>query len=193
MKNITIETDDDYKKFIKKIPLYKSFLYKFTEFNIINYTNYPLEDIMKMLNIKNRKKRIKYIYDYVCNQIDDYNNQNNIKCEFEENRCHDCKHNWHENGCCFHCPYQNQSGCPTKNLSCKLFYCEYMDNKYKLLKFDDIIALRLFTKREQMIIKGNVFCNEKDFLTLLYIGSYFIYTIYSIFKIFKMKNIFAKK
>lgn len=193
MKNILIESEEDYKKFIKFIPLYRSFLFKFVEINIINCTRHQLDDIMIALNIKNRKKRIKYMYEYICRQIDQYNEDNEIRCEFEENRCNDCKHNWHENGCCYHCSYQSTSGCPTQNLSCKLFFCDYMDKHYKLLKFDDILMLKLFTKREQAIIKGNVFCSKEDFLNLLYIGSYLIYSIYSIIKIFRMKHIFAKE
>ena len=68
---IKIETEKDLRKFYRRIPLYRSILYNRVTFELNNDT-YHITPIIKALNIKNRKKRIEYIYDEAIKTIDDY-------------------------------------------------------------------------------------------------------------------------
>ncbi len=62
-KTILISNSNDYTKFLRKLSIYKSILYYNTIFVVKNDINDNMIDyIINALNIKNRKKRIIYIY-----------------------------------------------------------------------------------------------------------------------------------
>ena len=148
-----------------------------------------MEYLETAISIKNRKKRITYIYDTACRLIDEYNREHGIVCEFVDNRCMDCHHNSHINGCCYHCPYQSSSGCPTSNLSCKLYFCNYMKERYTSLMMGDIAVLRLLSKSQKAILRENVFATRETSINLLWIGSYLVFGLFSIVKIMRMRNL----
>ena len=84
-KVISINCYDDYKKFLSKLIIYKSFIYNKVKFIIKNNINdYNIDLICNALNIKNRKRRITYIYDKSCELIDRKVNNKNI-CGFKNN------------------------------------------------------------------------------------------------------------
>lgn len=61
-KIITIKSENDYIKFIKRVSLYKSVLYINIEFQVEGLQeNDKVLQIIKGLNIKNRRKKITYI------------------------------------------------------------------------------------------------------------------------------------
>lgn len=144
---------------------------------------YPDEysDLIKALSIKNRYKRTCFIYDKACDYIDSYNENNNIRCEFCDNRCSDHRHKNNINGCCAHCKYQSNRGCKTQNLSCKFYFCDYM-SKYPVIKEEDIHILKLLSKRQRYICKNNVFCKRSIFIGLLFTGSVLVYFLYCFIK-----------
>ncbi len=75
-KRILIETDnvnEGYKNYKK----YKRFIYKNVEF-IYNGKNKDIERIVKVLNIKSRRKRLEYIFDESCSDIDRHFKGENI-------------------------------------------------------------------------------------------------------------------
>ena len=87
-KIITIKSENDYIKFIKRVSLYKSVLYINTEFQVEGLQeNDKVLQIIKGLNIKNRRKRITYVYDTACNIIDNNTKGLNI-CGFKKNKCY---------------------------------------------------------------------------------------------------------
>ena len=96
--------------------------------------NQEIKDIIEVLNKKTRLQRIAYIYDKSCEQIDKKFEGENI-CEFKCNQCIvQRKHNLKEkNGCCRVCRLQTSTGCPSKNLTCKLFFCDEVKNKYEVI------------------------------------------------------------
>ena len=87
-KAILINNYSDYNKFLKKLNIYKSILYYNTIFVVKNNINDNMIDyIVNALNIKNRKKRITYIYDSSCKLIDDNTKNSNI-CGFKNGKCY---------------------------------------------------------------------------------------------------------
>ena len=126
----------NYYKTTRFLFLYKSFLYRFVAFTT---DSEELQDqiIVNALNIKNRKKRITYIYDSACKIIDDYNAFENI-CGFKNCQCYLNRNTKYKYGCCRLCKYKSDTGCPTSNLACKLFNCSEVCSRRKVIKYEDL-------------------------------------------------------
>ncbi len=168
-KKILIETDN-VNEIYKKYKKYKAFIYKNTEF-IYNGEIQEIKDIIEALNKKTRLQKLAYIYDKSCEQIDKKFEGENI-CGFQCNQCiAQRKHNLKEkNGCCRVCRLQTSTGCPSKNLTCKLFFCDEVKNKYEVITFKDLKLLKLLTRRQRLILKFDLFSTREEVLTDLYIG-----------------------
>ena len=106
-KFLVINNENDLHKFYKKIWLYRSFLCNFVTFKI-EEDKYDLSDLVWALNIKKRKKRLEFIYDVACDEINEYVKDKNI-CGFKNNQCrmHRKLKNGYVNGCCRKCFYQS--------------------------------------------------------------------------------------
>lgn len=180
-KNILVNNNRDYNKLLRKINLYKSILYCKTIFIVENKINEEnIDYIINALNIKNRRKRIEYIYDQSCYFIDEKVKNTNI-CGFKNGKCYvQRKLNSEQcNGCCRKCIYQTKNGCSTKNLSCKLFNYSEVTSRYKVIRFNDLKILKILNLKNRFIIKSSYFSKREDVLNDLY--SYSI--IYSTFRI----------
>ena len=152
------------------------FLYKSLLFKVFNYyTNSNDEDlkaIVEALNIKRRKKRIEYIYDYCCNKLDKFYEGKNV-CDFKNNQCRsqqipNCKY---KNGCCRACWYQSNKGCTTSNLTCKLFYCNKVIEKFEVMTTKDLKILKLFSFRQRYMLGYEFFSSRKWVIFDLWVGS----------------------
>ena len=186
-KIIKLHSEEDIKEFEKNIWKYRSIFYKRTHFTLENKTNddgYNI--IIEALNIKKRYKRISYIYDKACEQIDNYNKENNIECEFKEGKCLAHYNTKHHNGCCRVCKYQSQTGCKTQNLACKLFFCGCVKKKYKTLNFEDVKILKCLPKKSQIMLEGMFFINRKNFIFVLYTNSFIVLAIVQLGAILNM-------
>ena len=184
---VKLNTETDVKNFDKKIWLYRSIFYRNIHFvveTIPIYNEYI--NIVNALNIKNRFKRIKYIYDTACEQIDNHNKENNINCEFKCGKCLAHYDTRFYNGCCRVCRFQSKHGCTTKNLTCKLFFCSPIRNKYKTLTFSDVKLLKCLSKKNQIIVNGNFFASRNSFLFVLYTGSFVVLSLTQFFNILFM-------
>ena len=163
---------------ISKKDLKKTFLYKSIFFKFINFTtdDEELKPIVQGLNIKNRHKRITYVYDKSCEIIDTTNCPN--ACSFKGNKClvQQLLDNGKCNGCCRICHYQSSKGCTTKNLTCKLFNCSEVRKKYKLVTYDDLTILKLLSYRQRVILRHDYFSSREEVLYDLYSYS-LIYSI----------------
>ena len=178
---ISINNEKDLKKFYKKIWQYK--LFKNTIFKL-NGNTYEIENIITALNIKNRRKRIEYIYDDACNYIDNYFKDKNT-CGFINNQCFTQRGTSNCNGCCRICKYQSNKGCTTANLCCKLFFCSEVRKRYKVIEYKDLNILRVLTWQQRVLIKSNYFSSREEILTDLYIGSILVGSIRNSYKIIK--------
>ena len=196
VKNIEITNESEYRQFLRKLPLYKSLLFRFAEFRV-NSAVFPetVREIAEALNMKRRRERIRYIYDRACEYVDRYNAENGIFCAFSDGMCEDPKHQRLKNGCCYICHLVTAEGCPTRNLACKLFYCDHMAAKYgdRLLTADRIDLLRLLSPSQRLIARENVYVTRQTQLRQLYHGSYLIYCMYSVIKPFRFQNFWRRQ
>lgn len=176
-KVINIDSYDDYKKFLNKLIIYKSFIYCKTKFIIKNNIDDDNIDLIcNALNIKNRKRRITYIYDKSCELIDKKVDNKNI-CGFKNNKCYSQRksNSKYCNGCCRKCLYQTNKGCSTSNLTCKIFNCTEVTKRYDVLTYDDLNLLKLLSIKNRYLIKIDYFSTRIDVLKDLYSYS-FIYS-----------------
>lgn len=185
-KEIVINNDKDLNKFYRRLKFYKLFFYKNT---IFKSNNEEIKPIIRALNIKNRKDRITYIYDYACSYVDDYmKKQNKNPCGFKNCRCYTQHYKGcpYKNGCCRRCIFQSEKGCITSNLTCKLFYCSEVKKRYKTLSINDIKILKLFGLRQKEMIKSGYFISRESYINNLYIGSIILFTLKSILLIISL-------
>ena len=193
IKYLEIKTIDDYNKFIKNLKKYKRFTYRKTTFKV--KSNPIFKDVNSMseaLNIKNRKKRIEYIYDYCCDYLDDYC-KNKDFCKFKNNKCLNQYNNEYENGCCRGCRYQSNNGCKTRNLTCKLFYCNTVKKDNKTLNIKDLKILNILGYKSKIIIKHDFFVKREDMLKDLYNNSIILFTFKTLFRMLYIRKEAKKK
>jgi hypothetical protein len=190
---IIIKNEKKLTMFYKFIPLYKSFIFKFVKFEL-NENLFEKEPIVEALNIKNRKKRIAFIYDFVCDIIDESYYGKNI-CGFENNKCYAQREPYNDkcNGCCRLCLYQNPKGCKTKNLSCKFYFCSDVIKRQSILKFEDFMILKCLTFRQRILLKHNYFSKREEILNDLYINSLIVGAIRIIYRNIRNLVIFKKR
>lgn len=161
------------KAFYRHLFFYKTFLFHFTKFEL-ETDKYKISELIQVLNIKNRKERIAYIYDNACKQLDEQNVGKNI-CSFKNNQCTiQRKKNFGYHGCCRKCYHHTETGCPTKNLACKLFYCATVKEKYQVLKYEDIKVLKALSIRQKLIVEADYFNTREEVISDLYYGSLFL-------------------
>lgn len=182
-KVLEIKNEKQLKKFNHRLFIYKSFLYKNVYFKIED-DKFSLSTMISALNIKKYRKRIEYIYDEACNQIDAFYKNKNM-CGFKDNKCYVQQLNKQNkvNGCCRKCRFQCSKGCPTKNLACKLFYCSEAEKRHKLIKFEDLKILNLLNKRQRFIVKSDYFSSKEEVLNDLYMSSLLLSIIRIMYRI----------
>lgn len=191
-KVVQIKNRKQLKSFYKKIPLYKSFFYRYVYFELIE-DKYNILPIINALNLKKRKERIFYIHNHICDFIDKEYKGSNL-CDFKCNQCrlHRSIKNNKEDGCCGNCKYKSKNGCITKNFACKMFYCSEVKKHYKILKYGDIKLLKVLGIREKIILKHDFFSSQDDVIKDMYIGSLFIAYIRIIYRIMRDKVLIRK-
>lgn len=147
----------DKDKFYKYLFWYRSLFFLFTKFSS-NIDDNQLKLVIDALNIKGRKKRIYFVINELCNQVDEFYKDKNI-CVFCNSKCicHRKLKLDYVNGCCRKCRYQSNRGCMTKNFACKMFNCSYVKNKYKTIEYNDLCLLKVLTPIQRMIIKRDYF------------------------------------
>ena len=146
-----------YTKATKKTEKYKEYL-----------------DVIEAFNIKDRRKRISYIYDYLCNYFDEDMKKNNY-CEFKNGTCiaNRLGYSVHkDNGCCYQykkglCKHLTDKGCSSPNPSCKIFMCEYLNKEKKVPNYDTrkvFLTKCLFSFKEHAFFRRQYFITKKEYL-----------------------------
>lgn len=161
---------DNKEKVLKRIWLYRSFLFKFTKFKI-DTTDKEFKTIVEALNIKSRYKRIYFVIDNLCDQIDKYYSGCNL-CEFKKNKClcHRKQKLDFINGCCRKCIYQSTNGCTTKNFACKMFNCSHVRKKHKVLERKDLPLLKALTPLQRLDLECDYFSSIEEVALDLFWG-----------------------
>ena len=170
---ISITNLDELKHFERMIPFYRSFLCHNVHFSCSN-SYLPIYHFIEALNIKNKKQRIIYLYDTLCQQIDMFYVDKN-PCDFKHDRCiSQRKKIKHKNGCCRLCKYAGPKGCTTSNFTCKIFYCYTVKEKNRTLGPKDLPLLKCFSLRQRFLLRYEYFSSREDVITDLWIESLFI-------------------
>ena len=167
---LKIDNEKQLKKFYRYLFIYRSFLFRFIKFKL-EEDKYEVSEIIKALNVKGRKKRITYIYDKACEEIDEFFEGKNV-CDFKDGKCLSQQKNNSDkfNGCCRLCEHRTGGLCPSRNLACKLFYCSYVTDKYEILNYEDIKVLKCLTPLQRFVVESDYFSLEKDVINDLYFG-----------------------
>ena len=160
------------KQLYRYLFLYRSFLFHFVSFKT-SLKDSTSKLIINALNIKNRYQRIYYVIDHLCDQIDDYYKDCNT-CQFSNGKCicHRTQHLDYQNGCCRKCQYQSSHGCTTKNFACKMFYCSFVKDHVKVLKYSDLKLLYVLNPLQRFILKSDYFRTVDEVTKDLYYGPF---------------------
>lgn len=129
--------------------------------------------------IKDKRKRIEYIYDQVCKELDEKFEKNNY-CDFKDDVCigkrncsekvtmgccHRFKHPITMNGELKECPYLVDKHCSTQCITCKLFTCDAIKVKFKLKNIPLIECF--FNPIQKLIVKTNFFTKREKIIDRL--------------------------
>lgn len=153
---------------------------------IINNANHEIIDCIKAIFIDNRDEKYEFIYNTICNQLDQkWINEN--PCKFENNICI-CERQYknpRENGCCYAFWYKNLGSqitgihqcehlhptehCRNANITCKLYVCPYLKKHSNFrIKLGELIMVKIFfNKYQKIIIKNNFFIKKEELLKKL--------------------------
>ena len=121
-----------------------------------------LKNIEKAVNIKDINKRYSFIYDSVCEYID---NKDDVCIYF---RYH--KNFEHKNGCCFSdargglCENLVNNACKIKSISCKLYSCEYLRKNKVNFKMKNIPLIKYFFNIKQQYYIKYSFFKDKNYV-----------------------------
>lgn len=147
--------------------------------HITREINNNLFNIETAVNIKNIKERYSFIYDYICDYIDDkYLNCN--YCDFKNDVCIYFRTNKdfsHKNGCCYSkkrgglCEHFKNNSCQIKSISCKLYSCEVLRKNKVSFKINDFVLIKyFFNLKQKYFIKYSFFKPKKFVLNKLIEG-----------------------
>lgn len=150
---------------------------KTKKLDLINFNKSDVIDkkIIKIINEENIEKKYNLILDYIYDFLD-YEIQNKNYCDFQDGKCiaNRLKKSVHQdNGCCYQykigiCKYLHKETCTIKNVSCKLFMCEYIESQVIKFKLDSIIPVKsLFNKKQVKIIEKSYFKTRNEVINLL--------------------------
>lgn len=142
------------------------FLYRMPFFKRVEFKTEKkeLNEVVTALNIKNKKKRISYIYTETIKALNTYYKDD--LCQFKNGQCIVQRNNkkGKVNGCCRFCPIVTDKGCPSENVSCKLIYCKTSIKNMKLIKLSDIPITKCLSIPKRVILKGDFFITKEEFI-----------------------------
>lgn len=172
-------TKSKYLKRIKKIK--NNGFPQLLQVLVINYNKVDENDVIDLIRaIKiqfflSTKEKYEYIYDNVCNYLDNKFVCENI-CEFENNKCIAKRQYDLTCGCCRHyksifsnklvqCEYLIDNRCSTKCIACKLFTCNYLvKNKGIKYRINKIFLLKYYFNYIQKIVIISCFFTKKEII-----------------------------
>lgn len=130
-----------------------------------------IEEVIKAINLKDRRKRYTYIYDTICSKLDN----NGPNCNFKDNVCEKYRDRCHYNGCCEStkngkCNYLGDDGCKIKCISCKFFICDYFKKQDRALVKNPnsfLLSKYFFNLEQKMILTFTFFTKEEEIIDKL--------------------------
>ncbi len=150
----------------------QKYLEKINEKNI----EQKMKIVESALKIKDIEKRYSYLYDLICDYLDQEFKEKNI-CDFCDGICkrrrdmidRNIKKDTYENGCCYSY-YKKESckhlipgkECQIKNIGCKIFTCYYLKKNGYRYKLNNIYLSRYFFNSRQKFYMESTFFVDKD-------------------------------
>lgn len=131
--------------------------------------------IDQVLDKKEGEERYSYLYDLICDYLDNEFRTKNI-CGFHNNLCkrrcdmmeRKIEKDTYENGCCHSylhgkdCEHLKPPyGCQIKNIGCKTFTCYYLRKKGYRYRLNQIYLARYFFNARQKFYMENTFFVDK--------------------------------
>lgn len=155
-------------KAVKLLKKHNKFTGTFYVFGLNSKKNNNDFMLASMLDVKfnvNPFNRLSKAIDYSCDFIDAENTINNM-CDFKDNKCicHREKGKKGTTGCCpSFCKYTKEGICKHKSLSCKIFMCDYLEEKGRYFTPHTIPLLKQhLTIFERFICFGLLFKTHKQ-------------------------------
>ena len=136
-------------------------------------TNDEYKSIVYCFNIKDKRKRMSYIYDYLCDYIDNDMKEKNY-CDFVDGKCIANRLGYSlykDNGCCYSrgklCTKLVNGCCTNKNPSCKIFMCYYLNHVVKVKNYNTrkiLLTSIFFNNYDHIFFKMHYFISKEEFL-----------------------------
>lgn len=186
MKEIYVNEQNFYKKIKKYIHRKKCrvhFVYQgndmiddsFLENHQVDKDITDMIYMIHAINIKEMEERYSYIYDRVCQFLDQEFQEKNI-CQFEKNLCIGVRKHCQchsEYGCCYGrkrglCKNLVDNHCTIQAISCKLFTCSCLRKEKIEFKINDIVLLKyFFNPIQKYYIEYSLFKDKSEMIPLL--------------------------
>lgn len=136
-----------------------------------------------LLNYKAKKEKYNYLYDSICDYLDDIVVKNNV-CGFENDKCIAKKNTNCTMGCCHHfknryfgllyekelhlCEYQKDKRCTAKCITCKMYMCDTLRKKgYKFTTQNVLLIKRYFNPIQKLVIITSFFTPKEKIMKRL--------------------------
>ena len=134
-----------------------------------------ISQVIEALNIKDKKKRLTFVYNRACDILDDDFYGKNV-CGFKNNKCfQDRKKKTKCDGCCRcndnkkHCRYLINHICSTRCLACKFHICYTLKKKGYKYKVNDILVLKyLLNWKQRIMVYLDFFMTPEEVIEDLY-------------------------
>lgn len=154
---------------------------------IVYNSNEEINKCIKAIFIENKDEKYEYIYNSICDQLDEKWNVNN-PCDFKCDICIFERESFktpRKNGCCYsfwysriplkiegihQCDFFDQEKhCSNKNISCKLFVCPYLKRKRNFyINTKEIMMINIFFNiYQKFVIKYNYFESKEELIKKL--------------------------
>ena len=156
-------------------------IYNKTKKFLENINDTEIEEKMKkidsVLKISDTKERYSYLFELICDYLDNEFRKNNL-CDFDN--CGLCKRRralkeknpnkeTYLYGCCYSyinkrvCPFLNKDGsCTNRNIGCKLFTCHYLKKEGYSFNLNDIyLSKYFFTKKEKKYLDEHIYLTKE--------------------------------
>ena len=108
-------------------------------------------------------KRLEVSMDYACDYLDAENELNNM-CDFKENQCvcHREKGKKGKTGCCpSFCKYTQAGVCKMKNLSCKIFMCNFLEDRGYYFSPNGVPVMKAHMTLFERLASFGMLCKSK--------------------------------
>ena len=144
-----------------------------------------LEKLFDILKMENFREIYSYIYDTICDDLDEKFSQNNY-CDFKNDKCiaqRTVKTAHETMGCCYMhtyskimsmpidlglCRYLQNKKCSQECITCKFFTCKYLKKHDIIFSLEDYEIFKyFFNNKQKRIINESFFKTKEEIITLL--------------------------